>query len=214
MQQRLIIPVIVHCQIFPDPVPNEEEKLPKEHPSSHFLTDYSAHHRVPSAHTSSSTISPGPLVLETSVTETTFESVASIPLPSKLKESIYIPFHMRLPETPSEPVYSSSGFSGEFLKPVTSESLSSVPTEMQWIESKNGKSKEIFEKCIPLMNDHYCIDEICYKLHISHALIWRLIRDNHTRCYVYYVIPNLLSVSLNNQRDVVNIATQTSNRTY
>ena len=197
MQQRLTIPVIVYCQVFSDPVPNEEEKFPRDHPSSHYLTEYSAHHRIPSTHTSSSTMSPGPLLLETSVTETTLESIASISLASKLRESVYIPFHMCLSDVSSEPVYSSAGFSGE-LKPQMSESLSSFPAEMQWIESKNGKSKEILEKCIPLMKDHYCIDEICYKLHIPHALFWRMIRDNHNRCYVYYAIPNLFSVSLSN----------------
>lgn len=51
--------------------------------------------------------------------------------------------------------------------------------------------RELLEKCKPLMKDHYCVEEICYKLAISESTFWDMVQEDPKHFYVYYVVSNL-----------------------
>ena len=174
MQRRLIVPVILHCQCVDESVSEEtlRDVVPRSPLSSQFLSDVSLHHRVLSAHTSSNTVSSA-LPEETS---------ARVPENSALRNSIYTPVSARMDE--------GSHFAAVPL--LTSESSTSLSSEIRNYELMERKT--LFARCLPLMKDHYCVDEICYKLGISHASFWRMVEDLPDHFCVFYVIPDLWRV--------------------
>lgn len=52
----------------------------------------------------------------------------------------------------------------------------------------------LLEKCLPLMKDHYCVDEICYLLSVPHSAFWEMVSENPGQFQLYYVVANLWPV--------------------
>ena len=172
MQRRLIVPVILHCQCVDESIPEESlrDVVLRSPLSSPFLSDTSLHHRVLSSRTTSSGLFP---VEETS---------ARVPENSALRNSIYTPVSARMDD----------GTHFATVPLLTSESATSLSSEIRNYELMEKRT--LFARCLPLMKDHYCADEICYKLGISHASFWRMVDDFSDHFCVYYVIPDLWCV--------------------
>lgn len=61
----------------------------------------------------------------------------------------------------------------------------------QCIPSMSPGAAALLEKCKPLMKDHYCVDEICYILSISHEEFYKMVRENEKQFFFYYCARNL-----------------------
>ena len=221
MKRRIIYPVIVHCTFIEESIPSateendnnndngkefynnrmnnngeneeeEEEQLTLSRPASHLTNDGLYIRKMTSSHTSSSTFAAMPLVSDELPPPPPPESVDSshliITWPSVLRHSDYLPFHMDRVDSPTierEEAWTSSGEGIYHLLP-KSDSITSAYTL-----NRGGRQRELLEKCLPLMRDHYCVDEICYKLSISHDVFWKMVREFPSQLFVYYTIPNL-----------------------
>ena len=168
MQRRLIVPVILHCQCVDEVLSEESLRDISRSPFSQVFSDVSLHHRVLSVHTVSSGLLP--------VEE------ARVPESGALRNSIYTPVSARMDD----------GAHFAAVPLLTSESSTSLSSEIRNYELMERKT--LFARCLPLMKDHYCVDEICYKLDISHASFWRMVEDLSDHFCVFYVIPDLWRV--------------------
>ena len=168
MQRRLIVPVILHSQCVDEVLSEESLRDISRSPFSQVFSDVSLHHRVLSVHTVSSGLLP--------VEE------ARVPESGALRNSIYTPVSARMDD----------GAHFAAVPLLTSESSTSLSSEIRNYELMERKT--LFARCLPLMKDHYCVDEICYKLDISHASFWRMVEDLSDHFCVFYVIPDLWRV--------------------
>lgn len=65
---------------------------------------------------------------------------------------------------------------------------------------------QLLEKCQSLMKDHYCVDEICYLLSISHSMFWEMVSELPGQFQLYYVVANLWRVCFNKDPYCLRIA--------
>ena len=142
-----------------------------------------------SAHTSSSTFATIPLVSDDlPPPESTDGGHLIVPWPNALRHSDYLPLHMGRIESLSverEEAWTSSGEGIYHLLP-KSDSITSA-----YSFNRVGGGRDLLEKCLPLMRDHYCVDEICYKLSITQDVFWKMVQEFSSQLFMYYIIPNL-----------------------
>lgn len=166
----------------------DEEPIALSRPASHLTNDGLYLRKMNSAHTSSSTFAAIPLVSdELPPPESVDDSHLIVAWPSVLRHSDYLPFHMGRVDSPTierEEAWTSSGEGMYHLLP-KSDSITSAYTL-----SRVGGGRELLEKCLPLMRDHYCVDEMCYKLSISHDVFWKMVQEFPSQFFMYYIIPN------------------------
>lgn len=188
---------------------HDDDDWPPTHASTLYVgeTHYSRH--IPSVQTLSS-LSSGPLVV-TLPTDAHNENSVILGISKRLKNSTYYPFRMHALESFSDipEIRSAIALSGDtigdrsheqFFKapPTKDESYNSVIPMNRSVgaESKRVYHAALLEKCKPLMKDHYCVEEICYKLAISHSTFWEMVAENIKHCFVYYVVNNLYNCLL------------------
>lgn len=62
-------------------------------------------------------------------------------------------------------------------------SIPSIPTKYE-IKAKHSA---LLAKCEQKMKEHYCVDEICYILHISHSTFHEMVMQNPRKFLFFYV---------------------------
>ena len=173
---------------------DEEEQFTLSRPASHLTNEGLYVRKMASAHTSSSTFATMPFISDELPLPPPPESVDNnhliVTWPSALRHSDYLPLHMNRVDSPTieqEEAWTSSGEGIYRLLP-KSDSVTSAYTLNR---GGGGGRRELLEKCLPLMRDHYCMDEICYKLSISHDVFWKMVQEFSSQLFMYYIIPNL-----------------------
>lgn len=122
-------------------------------------------------------------------------SSMEIHVSSKLKNSSYYPFSFLSVDSMNEHPESYSSyarvspdhFDHYHMWKSKSGSCSSIPSIPTKAENKSSKHSALLEKCIPFMNQHYCVDEICYKLQISHSIFVEMVKENPRKFFTFYV---------------------------
>lgn len=120
------------------------------------------------------------------------ESSFSFQASSRIRSSSYYPFSMHAitsfsdnPDTLRSNTDSIGDTGGLYAK--GSGKSNSVHT----VNRTNAETRSaLLEKCIPLMRDHYCVDEICYLLSISHSTFWDMVNETPKQFQIFYVVSN------------------------
>lgn len=188
LKERLVLPVAIHCQYIPSYIPlmQSDESEIKEGEGHHRTHSHPLKHALSSPHTISSTPDLESIASESAVS-------------TKMKKSPYFPLSFLSLDSindPPESYGSYSRFSPEHvdhshMRKSKSGSYSSFPASKATNETKSAINSALLEKCIPLMKDHYCVDEICHILNTSHDDFYDMVRDNTKHFFIYYVVQNV-----------------------
>lgn len=215
MQNRFIVPVAVHCQYRELSSSSSSSKLHKtrdeddprdeDEYASPFLHSLSSltdtHYKYCVSSQTLSSVSTAPSYADSQLIRG--ENPDFLSIPKSLRNTTYYPLLFRchesfleIPESLSAATISAEGVgdrSREHLARLIKEGSPNpgLGVYKPLGESKIVYHKELLEKCKPLMKDHYCVEEICYKLAIAECTFWDMVREDPKHFYVYYVVSNL-----------------------
>ncbi|CBK23563.2 uncharacterized protein [Blastocystis hominis] len=201
MQKRFIVPVAVHCQYREFP-PSSKLHKTRDEEDTHDEDEYTnTHYKYCVSSQTLSSVSTAPSYADSQLIRG--ENPDFLSIPKSLRNTTYYPLLFRchesfleIPESLSAATISAEGMGDRSREHLARLIKEGSPNPGLGIYKPLGETKvvyhkELLEKCKPLMKDHYCVEEICYKLAIPECTFWDMVREDPKHFYVYYVVSNL-----------------------